>query len=65
MSSPAYTENYLGYYAGTGLNYQLSENFQFNASARYFGNITRVNLQNNLSTYVDGFSMKVGFLYIF
>ena len=62
---PSYTENYLGFNVGTGINYQLSETIQISGSARYFGNITKVNFQENLSTYVHGFSLKLGILYIF
>lgn len=65
MSHPTYTENYLNYYIGTGLNYQVSKSFQLTGSARYFNSITKVNLQDNLSTYVRGFSLKIGILYIY
>lgn len=64
-SHPAYTENYLSFYAGTGMNYQFSKSFQLKASANYFGNITKVNIQDNLSTYVNGISLKFGLVYIF
>ena len=64
-SHPSFTENYLNFYIGTGLNYQFSKSFQINASARYFGNITHVNLQDNMSTYVQGFSLKIGIVYLF
>ncbi len=62
---PTYTKNYLGFYLGTGVNYQFSESFQIGGSARYFGNISKVNLQENLSTYVQGFNLKLGIIYIF
>lgn len=64
-SYPEFTKNYLGFYAGTGVSYQLSKTFLISGSARYFGNITKVNLQDNMSTYVHGFNLKLGFLYIF
>jgi len=64
-SHPTYTENYFSFYAGTGLNWQFTKSFQLKASANYFGNITKVNIQDNLSTYVNGFSMKFGIVYIF
>ena len=64
-SHPTFTENYLNFYIGTGLNYQFSKSFQINASTRYFGNITHVNLQDNMSTYVQGFSLKIGIVYLF
>jgi hypothetical protein len=64
-SHPAYTENYLNFFVGIGLSYQFSKSFQINVSARYFGNITDVNLQENMSTYVHGFNLKFGIVYIF
>jgi len=64
-SHPTYTENYLSFYAGTGLNWQIAKSFQLKASANYFGNITKVNIQDNLSTYVNGFSLNFGIVYIF
>ncbi|MCF6341807.1 MAG: hypothetical protein L3J31_03255 [Bacteroidales bacterium] len=64
-SHPAYTENYLNFYIGTGVNYQFSKSFQISGSARYFGSITNVNLQDNMSTYVHGFSLKIGISYLF
>ena len=64
-SHPTYTENYLSFYVGTGLNYQFSKSFQINTSGRYFGSITKVNLQDNLSTYVHGYNLKLGVVYIF
>jgi hypothetical protein len=62
---PEFTENYLNFYIGTGTSYQLSKSFLISGSARYFGNITKVNLQDNMSTYVHGFNLKLGFLYFF
>ena len=62
---PNYTKSFLSFYIGTGVNWQFSESFQINGSARYFGNITKVNFQDNLSTYVHGFSLKLGIIYIF
>jgi len=62
---PNYTKNYLSFYIGSGVNWQFSESFQISGSARYFGNITKVNFQDNLSTYVHGFNLKLGFIYIF
>jgi hypothetical protein len=62
---PTFTENYLNYYLGTGLSYQFSKKLQVNGSVRYFGNITEVNLQDNVSTYVHGFNLKIGIVYIF
>jgi hypothetical protein len=62
---PTFTENYLNYYLGTGLSYQFSQKFQVSGSGRYFGNITEVNLQDNVSTYVHGFNLKIGVIYIF
>jgi len=62
---PNYTKNYLGFYVGTGANWQFSESFQISGSARYFGNITKVNFQDNLSTYLHGFNLKLGIIYIF
>lgn len=64
-SYPSYTLNYISFYAGTGVSYQFSNSLQLNASARYFGSITKVNLQENLSTYVQGFNFKIGIVYIF
>ncbi len=64
-SDPSFTLNYLSFYLGTGINYQLSNSFQLNGSARYFGSITKVNLQDNLSTYVHGYSFKIGIVYLF
>jgi hypothetical protein len=64
-SYPSYTLNYLNFYLGTGASYQFSKAFQVNGSVRYFGNITKVNLQDNLSTYVHGFNFKIGIVYIF
>jgi hypothetical protein len=64
-SHPSYTMNYLNFYIGTGVNYQFSKAFQINGSARYFGSITKVNLQDNLSTYVQGFNFKIGIVYLF
>jgi hypothetical protein len=64
-SHPTYTRNYLDYYLGTGLNYQFSERFLISGSARYFRNMTRVNLQENLSTQVRGFNLTIGLTYIF
>ena len=64
-SYPSYTLNYLSFYAGTGISYQFSKTIQVNGSARYFGSITKVNLQENLSTYVQGFNFKIGIVYIF
>jgi hypothetical protein len=65
QNHPSFTENYLNFYIGTGVNYQFSKGFQVNGSVRYFGSITRVNLQENLSTYVQGFNFKIGLIYIF
>lgn len=62
---PNYKKNYFGFYVGTGANYQFSESFQISGSARYFGNITKVNVQDNLSTYLHGFNLKLGIIYIF
>ncbi|MEE4258873.1 MAG: hypothetical protein V2I62_03875 [Bacteroidales bacterium] len=64
-SYPSYTLNYLNFYLGTGVSYQFSKALQVNGSVRYFGNITKVNLQDNLSTYVHGFNLKIGIIYIF
>lgn len=64
-SHPTFTENYLSFYVGTGLSYQFSKNFQLNTSVKYFGSLTEVNLQDNMSTYVHGFNIKVGIIYIF
>lgn len=64
-SQPSYTENYFDFYIGAGIKYQFSKAFQVNTSARYFRSITRVNLQENLSTYVQGFKLKAGIVYIF
>jgi hypothetical protein len=64
-SHPTYTLNYLSFYIGTGVNYQFSKSIQINGSTRYFGSITKVNLQDNLSTYVHGFNFKIGIVYIF
>jgi hypothetical protein len=62
---PTYTFNYLNFYVGTGLNYQFSESLLVTGSARYFRNITRVNVQDNVSTNVQGFGLKLGFSYFF
>ena len=62
---PDYTKNFLSFYVGTGLNWQFSKSFQISGSARYFGNITKVNFQDNLSTYIQGFNLKLGIIYIF
>lgn len=60
-----YKETYFNYYLGTGANYHLSTIFQVNASIRYFGNISNVNLQDDMSTNVRGFNLKIGILYLF
>ncbi len=65
VGHPSYTVNYLGFYLGTGVNYKLSGPFQIGASARYFGSITQINLQENMSTYVHGFNLKLGIIYFF
>lgn len=62
---PTYTENYLNFYVGTGINYRFSKSFQISGAANYFGNITKVNLQQNMSTYVHSFNLKFGIVYIF
>jgi hypothetical protein len=62
---PNYTKNFLSFYVGTGVNWQFSKSFQISGSTRYFGNITKVNFQDNLSTYVHGFNLKLGIIYIF
>jgi hypothetical protein len=62
---PVFTENYLNFYVGTGISYQFSESFLLSGSGRYFGNITKVNLQDNMSTYIQGFNLKLGFIYLF
>ncbi len=62
---PSYSLNYLNYYLGTGINYQFSKSFQVNGSARYFSNITKVNIQDNLATNVQGLNFKIGLVYIF
>lgn len=64
-ASPNYKEFYLSGYLGTGLGYRFSKSFQFNASARYFGNLTKVNLQDNMTTNVRGFTLKLGINYFF
>lgn len=65
MGNPTFNKSYLGYYIGTGLNYQFSKSFQISGSANYFGNITKVNVQDNMSTSTSGFNLKIGILYIF
>jgi hypothetical protein len=65
MGNPAFTKSYLGFDVGTGLNYQFSKSFQISGSANYFGNITKVNVQDNMSTYVNGFNLKIGIFYLF
>jgi hypothetical protein len=64
-SHPTYTLNHLSFYIGTGVDYQFSKSIQINGSARYFRSITKVNLQDNLSTYVHGLNLKIGIVYIF
>lgn len=65
MGNPTLTKSFLGFSAGTGLNYQFSKSFQISGSANYFGNITKVNVEDNLSTYVNGFNLKIGIFYLF
>jgi len=62
---PDFKDIYFNYYIGTGLNYRLRKNLQFNTSLRYLGNIDDVNLQNNMSTNVHEFNLKVSILYLF
>ena len=62
---PTYTVNFLNFYLGTGVNYQLNESFLLSGSARYFRNITRVNFQDDATTHVQGFGLKIGFSYLF
>lgn len=63
--NPDFKDIYFNYYIGTGLNYRLRKNLQFNTSLRYLGNIDDVNLQNNMSTNVHEFNLKVSILYLF
>ncbi|HEY9115844.1 MAG TPA: hypothetical protein VIN10_14190 [Bacteroidales bacterium] len=65
MGNPTFNKSYLGFFVATGLNYQLSKSFQFSGSASYFGNITKVNVHDNMSTSINGFNLKIGILYIF
>jgi hypothetical protein len=64
-SDPEYTRQYLGFFTGTGLNYQFSKSFQAGFSARYFGNLTPVNYMDDMSTYMQGFDFKIGLIYLF
>ncbi len=61
---PNYIRNYLGFYAGTGISYRISKKFLTTSSFRYFGNITPVNFQDKMSTYVQGFNLRIGFVYL-
>jgi len=64
-ANPDFKDIYFNYYIGTGFNYRLRKNLQFNTSFRYLGNIDDVNLQNNMSTNVHEFNLKVGISYLF
>ncbi len=64
-SHPNYRTSYFNYYVGTGINYRISDHFQFNAVARYMGNIDQVNLQDNMTTNVHVLQLKLGFNYFF
>ena len=65
MGHPTYKDFYFDLYLGTGINYQFSDSFQINGSARYFNSITNVNFQDNMSTQVRGFNFKIGISYLF
>ncbi|NOX47790.1 MAG: hypothetical protein GXO89_12515 [Chlorobi bacterium] len=64
-NGPDYTNNFLSYYIGTGINYNLSSSFQIGGSARYFDNLSKLNLQENMSTHLNGFSLKIGIVYFY
>ncbi|PLX12374.1 MAG: hypothetical protein C0598_06110 [Marinilabiliales bacterium] len=64
-ANPDFKDIYFNYYIGTGFNYRLRKNLQFNTSFRYLGNIDDVNLQNNMSTNVHEFNLKVGISFLF
>lgn len=63
--NPDFKDIYFNYYLGTGLGYQLSETFQITAAGRYFGNIDKVNLQDNMTTNMKAFDLKIGINYFF
>ncbi len=65
IGHPSYKDYYFNYYVGTGINYRLSKLFQVGASAIYKGNLTKVNLQDNMTTNVHGLNLKIGILYFF
>ncbi len=64
-NSPGYTNNFLSYYFGSGINYDVSNTFQISGSARYFDNLSTLNLQENMSTHLNGFSLKIGIVYFY
>ena len=64
-SHPTYKNYYFNYYVGTGLSYPITTLVHTNASLRYNGNISNVNLQNNMSTNVHGLNLKIGIVYFF
>lgn len=63
--NPDFKDIYFNYYLGTGLSYRLSEKFQISTSGRFFGNIDKVNLQDNMTTNMQGFDLKIGINYFF
>ena len=65
IGHPTYKDYYFNYFVGTGINYRLSKLFQVGASAIYKGNLTKVNLQDNMTTNVHGLNLKIGIVYIF
>ena len=65
MGNPTFNKGFLGFNIGTGLNYQFSKSFQISGSANFFRNITKVNVQDNMSTYLNGYNLKVGIFYLF
>ena len=64
-SHPTYNSNYFDFYLGTGLNYQFSKSLLVGGSIRYFRNINKVNVQENLSTNVRAVGLKLGIIYFF
>ncbi|NQU33680.1 MAG: hypothetical protein HQ521_10635 [Bacteroidetes bacterium] len=64
-SHPTYKNYYLNYYIGAGLSYPFSKLIHTNASFRYMGNITNINIQDNMSTNVHGLNLKIGIVYFF
>lgn len=64
-SSPTFTNSFFSYYLGTGVNYKLPGSFQLSSSARYFDNVSKVNVQENMSTHLNGFSLKIGIIYFY